>query len=125
MRGERRFTLAKKSKRYSVAFKQMALALMQRTDSVRALARQLGVSPGTLYRWRRQASQRTNSTLEPTAEEPDWTLADVEARIVLLEREMAFRSLENGNFKSTRLREMGRHKERRIPKRPRKRKREK
>ena len=95
--------MGKKRKRYSVVFRQKALALMQQCDSVRALARQLGVSRGTLYYWKRRAAQQEDPGPEAPSGAPDRYLADVETTVLQLEREAALRSLGNGYFKSGKL----------------------
>lgn len=94
-------------KRYSADFRRKALARMERCDSVRALAKELGVSRAALYAWKREATRRNELTLNPNTPVADWRLADAEAKMVLLEREAAFRTLQDGHYKSGRLSEHG------------------
>jgi transposase-like protein len=91
-------------KRYPTEFRCNALQRMQQCESVRALAKELGVSPGTLYAWRREAAQRKNPGLDPLV--TNSSLAEAEARMILLEREAAFHTLQNGHFKNARLRDV-------------------
>jgi transposase-like protein len=53
-----------KRKRYTRKFQRMAVARMETCENVGELARELGVRPRCLYKWRRKLAQRTPLTEE-------------------------------------------------------------
>lgn len=64
------------------AFKEMAIELSYAKGSIQEAARELGIDPGRVSKWR-QRHKKTDQTLPDTA-----TLTDEQQQIIRLQREL-------------------------------------
>lgn len=84
-----------KNKRYTEEFKREALALAAKGDvSIVQLERDLGITPGLIYKWRERYSlDETNGELKPSADR------EAAAEIRRLKRELAIAREESDILK--------------------------
>jgi|ERR1700675_2951152 transposase-like protein len=98
---------SKRTRRYPVGFQRDAVERMEHCADIHALAKELDVSRGALYLWRRKAeglpsyrdaSQRPGRS--PAEEERARIIRQLEAKVASLEGELGRRSVEASFFKS-------------------------
>jgi len=82
--------VARTRKTFNAAFRRDAIALLNRTDRpIRALARDLGISPSTLDGWYRSEMAKKKKTAVKGAPRVDTESETVEEKNARLERENA------------------------------------
>lgn len=82
-----------KRRAYDEAFKEMAVELSYAKDSIQEAARQLGIDPGRIRKWR-QRHKKTDPALPSTT-----TLTDEQQQIRRLQRELREAQLERDILK--------------------------
>jgi transposase-like protein len=81
--------------RYSAEFRQQALERMKTCDSVKALAKELGVARQQLYGWKQRAEQRANPREPGTTEDPrDRRIRELTKKVAELEGVIGQKALE-------------------------------
>jgi transposase len=78
--------MSKRRNQYDRNFKVKAVELIPQRSSVVDLAKELGVEPNLIYRWRRELSARSEASFPGNGKEG---LTDQEAEIKRLKRELA------------------------------------
>ncbi len=90
-----------KWERRSAAFKREALDRMKTAESVKALAKELGVSRSLLYWWKQQAEKRGESLIRCASEDrQDREVRELKARVAELEGAVGRKALEADFFAS-------------------------
>ena len=88
--------MSKKRKQYSKAFKEQAVQLIQEGRKVPQLAKELGVTSASLYRWQREYEQYGKNSFPGNGQAK---LTDQERRIRELEKALADAELERDILK--------------------------
>jgi hypothetical protein len=96
----------KRSNRYPVGFQRDAVERMKHCEDIGVLAKELGVSRGALYLWKRKGEglpsyrDAARSEQPASADDPQHKkVRELEARVAALEGELGRRSLEISFFK--------------------------
>ena len=84
--------MPKRRKKVDKQFKLEAVRLSQESDSIRDVARDLGIHINTLYRWRAELLEPDSSTPVIEKAKPKKTAKDAE--ISLLRKQLADKNLE-------------------------------
>ena len=96
----------KKLNRYPVGFQQAAVERMKHCQDIGELAKELGVSRGALYLWKRRGAGLTSYREaarqgRPAADDQQSRIVrELEAKVASLEGELGRRSLEASFFRS-------------------------